>query len=799
LDFFRKHFYNEKRPEEPISRAGGRDATSPLVSSCYGGNNPKIRIGQFWRKEMCIMRSNKRSSLAYGLSACVVLLVWVFSGSPVWAGGKVGFGLERAVKALGDPARLRAIPGVFYRGDEPYIKVFLKLSDVPAEIEEAGVELRVGSGGVYTARMPVAQVKSLASLPQVIRMEATRKLKPLLEVSVPDISAVEVWNKSRWGNQGENVIVGMLDSGIFYEHEAFRDEAGNNRILYILDYTNDTECDAASIQDRSCETTDRDGHGTGVMGVAAGAGIDACQPKEACVGRGVAPKASIIAVKLANWDEEELTEGVAYIFAKAAGLGMPAVVNLSLGGFGGPLDGSSLVEQFISNQTGPGRIVVAAAGNEALRRAHAAVSVAQGMDGWVFAFIAQNVSPVGRLASAEIFGWYDFSQGDLTDIEVKIFAFQTEVTDWVGFGESVEDVVTPDGIVSLYYTGETDDARGFFLEIQDANTIEWRIQVRGQGQGQGPVDVDLWINQTFPDPVPGELPKFFFTLAHQDEWQRKTVMSPCTADEVICVGSYNTNCDVDGACEEFGDVEGGVSVFSSIGPRRNGGRGWPFVVAPGQAILTAYVDGEDSYAYWSGTSFSSPHVAGTVALMLRAEARSGQDDPRLTPDEVRDALKYTQDVAEGERPIWKDDARGWGKLDAFKAVDEAILPLPPPPPPKPNGLGGGDDICFIATAAFGDIDAPQVRLLREMRDRSLWKTEWGRRFVRFYYRCSPPVAAWLKEHAVVSRLVRASLLPAVGWSETVYHRSPRERAILFGLGLSLISAVCYFSIRRRTR
>ena len=27
----------------------------------------------------------------------------------------------------------------------------------------------------------------------------------------------------------------MLDTGIFYEHEAFRDEEGNNRILYIWD------------------------------------------------------------------------------------------------------------------------------------------------------------------------------------------------------------------------------------------------------------------------------------------------------------------------------------------------------------------------------------------------------------------------------------------------------------------------------------------------------------------------------------------------------------------------------------
>ena len=345
------------------------------------------------------MCSNKRPHFLYGLSACVVLLVWMCSGSPAWAEGKMGSRLDRAVKALGDTERLRTMPGVFYSSGEPHVKLFLKLSDVPPEIQKAGVELRVKSGNVYTARMPLAEVANLASVPQVIRMEAVRKLKPLLDVSVPDIAADEVWIKPRWGSQGGGVLVGMLDTGILYEHEAFQDEEGNSRVLYVWDNTTDTECDPLSIQDRSCRATDTvDGHGTAVMGVIAGAGSDECQGREACEGRGVAPRASIAVVKLDEWDEEELTEGVAYIFEKAAELGLPAVVNLSLGGFGGPLDGSSSAEEFISNQTGPGRIVVAAAGNEALRRAHAEASVSQGTEDSVSAFVARNVAPVGPLA-----------------------------------------------------------------------------------------------------------------------------------------------------------------------------------------------------------------------------------------------------------------------------------------------------------------------------------------------------------------------------------------------------------------
>jgi len=49
-------------------------------------------------------------------------------------------------------------------------------------------------------------------------------------------------------------------------------------------------------------------------------------------------------------------------------------------------------------------------------------------------------------------------------------------------------------------------------------------------------------------------------------------------------------------------------------------------------------------------------------------------------------------------------------------------------------------MCFIATAAYGDIDAPEVEQLRKFRDRSLMSNPFGRGFVAAYYRMSPPVA-----------------------------------------------------------
>lgn len=51
--------------------------------------------------------------------------------------------------------------------------------------------------------------------------------------------------------------------------------------------------------------------------------------------------------------------------------------------------------------------------------------------------------------------------------------------------------------------------------------------------------------------------------------------------------------------------------------------------------------------------------------------------------------------------------------------------------------------CFIATAVYGDFNAPEVVSLRLWRDRVLSTTITGRAFINLYYRISPPVARYL--------------------------------------------------------
>jgi hypothetical protein len=66
--------------------------------------------------------------------------------------------------------------------------------------------------------------------------------------------------------------------------------------------------------------------------------------------------------------------------------------------------------------------------------------------------------------------------------------------------------------------------------------------------------------------------------------------------------------------------------------------------------------------------------------------------------------------------------------------------------------------CFVATAAFGDYDAPEVVILRRFRDESLCKTAMGRTFITVYCTLSPPLAAVISRSEVLRRFVRKALL-----------------------------------------
>jgi hypothetical protein len=108
--------------------------------------------------------------------------------------------------------------------------------------------------------------------------------------------------------------------------------------------------------------------------------------------------------------------------------------------------------------------------------------------------------------------------------------------------------------------------------------------------------------------------------------------------------------------------------------------------------------------------------------------------------------------------------------DLFARV--AQQEAPPDPPPGftgsfSSGSSGGSVGCFIATAVYRDYDHPNVRRLREFRDRYLLANSFGRIFVDMYYRWSPTVAEFVANHSSMKALVRFTLMPIVELSSLV--------------------------------
>ena len=134
------------------------------------------------------------------------------------------------------------------------------------------------------------------------------------------------------------------------------------------------------------------------------------------------------------------------------------------------------------------------------------------------------------------------------------------------------------------------------------------------------------------------------------------------------------------------------AYFSNYGSRLD-------LVAPGEGIFTPLLaPGTHSYGYFwttgSGTSFAAPHVAGTAALVRSMR-------PDLSQDAVYELIRHTADDVEDAG--W-DTRTGWGRLNAARAVSEAIigLNLALTAEPPVLALGGPGTVRVRITAPSGE-------------------------------------------------------------------------------------------------
>jgi len=109
--------------------------------------------------------------------------------------------------------------------------------------------------------------------------------------------------------------------------------------------------------------------------------------------------------------------------------------------------------------------------------------------------------------------------------------------------------------------------------------------------------------------------------------------------------------------------------------------------------------------------------------------------------------------------------------------------------PRTSSLlnGGG---CLIATATFGSELAPQVQMLREIRDNSLLQTQSGQSFMQgfneFYYSFSPTIADYERQNPVFKEAVKLTITPLVASLSLLNYVDLNSEKSVLGYGISLI-------------
>ena len=604
--------------------------------------------------------------------------------------------------------------------------VFVKTTDVAATtaaVQALGGYVRVEAGDILVAVVPVSSLETLATTTEVSSIEASHYSKTQLDVSRAATKADLVQaGTGVTARTGTGVVVGIVDSGIDYTRPDFITAGGATRIRSIWDISgvaaggNARICTSVDIDAATCAERDLNGHGTHVAGIAAGGG----RTQAGFVG--MAPGADIIAAKgtrsttsTGGFADDDVVAAASYIFQQAQAAGKPAVINMSLGGFGlSPLDGTSSYEQALSNLTGPGKVIVAAAGNSGAARVHLSYPVSgssfddaletnwipgtDGSQGLAVLWYATGSISVG-IAARE-----NSTQSTGIPISPAIGPGQTT-------GQSLIDLKDSAGVVVARYlidasttSNPGNGAHAVAILLQPVLSRYFSIYTFGAGT------FDAWTNGSW-----------LFGSRNDSFWMpgdsTKTIGTPGTAGKIISVGAFTTKLqwtDVNGAqwsgaswCgSAFPNLLGDIACFSSRGPTRDG-RTKPDITAPGHRIASDLsVDSIPNHdvsdqmqggklLMESGTSQATPHITGIVALML-------QSSPLLTYDTALQALQNTATkdsfTGTGANNTW-----GSGKVNALEAVKAVTVSSGPVPnfsftPPSPSA---GQSVQFTDTSTGG--------------------------------------------------------------------------------------------------
>ncbi len=503
---------------------------------------------------------------------------------------------------------------------------------------------------------------------------------------------------AQYGVTGENVAVAILDRGIDWKSNDFRNDDGTTRIAYIFDLTNDSgatwqnnpygvgtiysreQIDSALNNLRPLYFRDAVGHGTATAGITLGNGRNSTDRKW----RGVAPKATIICIKIVAgapghgnqppedyfYDPARIPVAIDFAVDKSTELGMPCVMLLNIGSQGGPTDGTSELCRKIDATVGAGKhglVFITGASDDGGNPNRASYTLSSSETDTLKIHKASTGSLILDL-------WYGGT--DRFDVSIKTpnslyGPYPSPVTndDYTQVSNS-EFLFYHNGSNVAFYN-PTDGKREIWLNI-NGTPGDYQVILTGATINNGRYDATLNPSQVWNADNSGNI--FQNHVVEGSVWDAASANNNITPNCYILRTSW---VDIDGITRTSPPNEGSVGELwlgSGVGPTFDGRLGVD-VSAPGNTIVTTYSptsywetfrnnliqNGNGLYGMASAVSAASPIVTGIVALMLQMK-------PDLDAAQVKQILQQgaRQDSFTGTTP---NTHFGYGKVDALNSLN----------------------------------------------------------------------------------------------------------------------------------
>lgn len=571
-----------------------------------------------------------------------------------------------------------------------------------AFLEGQGVRVTLLLFSYAILLVPESLMDYVTGLPQITYLEKP-KLLYFADAFVRSISCITPVQEGGMGLSGNGVLLACIDSGVDYAHPDFCAPDGTSRIAILWDQTipgnppmgyalgsvytrrQINEALASSTpEERFALVPSRDvtGHGTAVLGIAAGNGRSSADAAM----RGVAPEATLVVVKLGNPDPadlprtSQLLQAVDFCVRYALLVERPLVINLSFGNNYGSHSGDSLLETYLNAVSNLGQNVICiGAGNEGDTGRHYAGNLRPDRrsagqmqtvratsdptaTSAVSAATARTVHTMSALPNPPA---VSAAANRAVSVEFQIGAYESSFSlqIWKVYGDEISiELISPGGIRSGTLSPVLGTARLtlgstellLFYGMPSPYSQAQEIYLTFQGAGNHlSVENGIWtlrltpgrlISGSFDLWLPGgnaigSQTRFFSPAADT------TLTIPSTARSAITVGAYDPR----------------LSSYASFS-----GRGYtrilheikPDLAAPGVNIPAPRSGG--GYASFTGTSFATPFVSGSAALMMEWGILRG-NDPFLYGEKLKAYL-----IA-GAKPIASESEYpnrrvGWGAL-----------------------------------------------------------------------------------------------------------------------------------------